>query len=445
MQTDLSTISFDAIWQNIRRSIAGLNKEAEHYHKITPDHFLKKLLQVTEEIGKEPVPVPQFTSEFYKKQWNEFVSGIVERLSRRTVRNLCWDSDIALNPDFVHYIERSNITLTPQSIYALIRSCHMKWSTELAESQIIAKIRKIVLSYSGPNHLINKWRKNIKMVIGVHGTLISAKEMLNRGMSPDDFFEEWGIDVQSEFAWAAIRLASNICLQKLGMITNHNDYLIKSLLPWEGWDLAVFKKEIESSILDKNIKIVREQFQSFVLGDKRLGDPRQPRNTNWLGVKEEAKKKFISWLSRRDIVFFFVHVLPKGKDPHGRKDFWLQYVNSLVASRPLLCEQDRYLLRTQLQEEQIDYGLISGTNSAFILDFGTIVAVEFSKVGACYIYSKNDFNKIIPNLFHNRWFLERDLKRGELSDARIVHRLTTNCDWRNDITTVLARYGIRKG
>lgn len=452
MAIDLSEISFDTLWQEIRRSLAGLYRETEFYKGITPEKsekLLEDLFKAAKAIGNEPVPVPQQPSELYKKQWAEYLAGTKKNVERRAIRYLCWEPDIALTPKFVSLLETLKYSISARCIYALGRACHIKWSKEFAGTSTVKKIRELFRSYNGPNHILNKWKDNINSVLGANGTDITGRKMVDLSAAPETFFKGWGIDASSVFARSAVSSACQICKNHIGESRNYNTFFLKDLLPWENWELSIedFKKEIEATVLHKNIDAVREKFQTFVLGDKRLGDPRQPRNTNWLGVKEEAKKKFISWLSRRDIIFFFEHVLPKGRDPHGRKNFWLQYVNSLVASRPLLCEQDRYSLRAQLQREQIDYGLISGTNSAFILDFGTIVVVEFSRVGACYIYPKDNFRKIVPDLFENKRFSEGSLKRIDLAleKNKIIHWLTVNCDWRDDVSTVLARYGIRKG
>ena len=136
----------------------------------------------------------------------------------------------------------------------------------------------------------------------------------------------------------------------------------------------------------------------------------------------------IEWLSQLDIVFFFESVLPKGEDPQGRKEFWLRYVTSIVRSRPLLRREDKERLKRDLKEKGLELSHVGSmdewsTASAFLLDFGPLLAIEFSETGnACYIYRKNDVDKIIPDFWTSQLFVQRKLRRRDLPHERIVHR-----------------------
>ena len=134
----------------------------------------------------------------------------------------------------------------------------------------------------------------------------------------------------------------------------------------------------------------QEALSKLVLSDPRLGDPRLSRNTkNWLGMAK-PHQRFLQWLSRADMNFFFEHVLPDGQDPHRRKAFWLRYVTRVKRSRPLLNHDDearlRAIMRSQ-QEKMGHFGHVRGReSSAFLLDFGEVVVIEFSQGGECLLY-----------------------------------------------------------
>lgn len=458
MTLDLSEISFDTLWHNVKGSISGLHRESEYYLTITPEKLLEPLRQAVSKLGKEPVPTHPPNPETLKEEWAEYVSGKRESLNRRTIFYLCWcwESGIALELRFIRYIQTSGM-LRWKVIYALVRSCHMRWGDEF----VMRELKGLLLSYSGPNQLLNIWKKNIEMILGVQGPKMFASKMTEASTPPSQILKEWGIDVQSEFARVSVRLACEICLQKIGKITNHNAYFIKSLLPWENWELSGFKREIESIILHNSVETIREDFQSFVLRDKRLGNPfvtrerltgssRLPENPNWNGITDNAKRKFMGWLTKENIGFFFDHVLPDGHDPQGRKDFWLRYVNSFVA-RPLLSSDDERRLRQyiDLNKDKIAHRgkLQGGSNSAFILDFGSIVVIEFSKIGKCYVFTANEFQGIYPNIWGTKVFLESKLKDQSLSDERMIRhndvRRIVSYDWRERTSHVLARAGIR--
>ena len=191
---------------------------------------------------------------------------------------------------------------------------------------------------------------------------------------------------------------------------------------------------------------LQEALRKLVLQDTRLGDPRLPRNMkNWLGI-QDARQRLLQWLSRADIHFFFEHVLPKGTDPHGRKTFWLKYVSRVLMSRPLLNRDDEARLRVTMQSlrEQIGhFGQMRGSeSSAFLLDFGPVVVVEFSRVGnACYLYEQPNAAKVIPDFWSQEPFTIYGLKNRPMAAETITHRE----GWQITLAHLLARYGIRPG
>lgn len=154
----------------------------------------------------------------------------------------------------------------------------------------------------------------------------------------------------------------------------------------------------------------------------------------------------LQWLSRADITFFFEHVLPEGTDPHGRKAFWLRYVSRVLMSRPLLNQDDATRLRITMSSQQghmEHLGRIGGREpSAFLLDFGNVVVVEFSRVGnACYLYEKPQAAKLIPDFWTPEAFSVSRLKSRLLATETINHDRFGK--WRTNLAQLLARYGIR--
>jgi len=164
---------------------------------------------------------------------------------------------------------------------------------------------------------------------------------------------------------------------------------------------------------------------------------------------DEASRRLQEWLSAADITFFFETVLPKGKDPHGRKAFWLRYVGCRgLRSRPLLSNSDKWRLRDVLWKkgaQASDFGrLLDEDTSAFILDFGPILAIEFSAVGnACYVYEKRVAAEIVPDIWTSLPFSKTDLKRKTkiATSQPIIHDRQNR--WKHEMERFLARYGIR--
>jgi hypothetical protein len=222
-------------------------------------------------------------------------------------------------------------------------------------------------------------------------------------------------------------------------------------MPWSGWAPNTLKNVMSRLILfptRENTELI-EAIIRHVRSDPRFGDPRQPQNhNNWIGM-DEASRRVQEWLSAADISFFFETVLPRGKDPHGRKAFWMRYVGCRgLRSRPLLSNADKYRLRDVLSKKSAtasDFGrLLDDDTSAFILDFGPIMAIEFSAVGnACYIYEKRAAAQIVPDLWTSLPFKKTDLKRRLriATSQPITHDRQDR--WKNEMERLLARYGVR--
>ena len=93
--------------------------------------------------------------------------------------------------------------------------------------------------------------------------------------------------------------------------------------------------------------------------------------------------------------------------------------------------------------KNISFGLLSDTQNkaAFILDFGKIVAVEFSDVGCVYLFTREDFDKSISDMWSDQSIRECVLKNQNLpEERRVPHQGST---WEDKVEKVLASNGIR--
>jgi hypothetical protein len=285
------------------------------------------------------------------------------------------------------------------------------------------------------------------MLLGPQGHCLFADTLLASRVPIKTYCEQWAVEESSQYAREALRYAVHACQERMRHEAALQAYLLSTLLAWAGWLIQDFHAAIGTTILhhvsSQDLRL-QENLIKVVLSDSRLGDPRLPRNTkNWLGISE-ARQRFLQWLSRADINFFFEHVLPKGKDPHSRKAFWLRYVSRVLMSRPLLNRDDEDRLRVTIRslKEQIGhFGRIHGPTSAFLLDFGPLVVIEFSQVGnACYLYEKPSSSNVIDDFWSPEVFTVSGLKRRALAIETIVHR----AGWQMTLSHLLAhRYGIR--
>jgi hypothetical protein len=398
--------------------------------------------------------------EEYVNQWKTYLQNDEAQLEARAVRYLCWEPQIATSQRFQYYLDRDHIDLNARALQGLVRCCHAQWSREFASSQEVARIRDRLERYKGPNRLLSAWRDNSSIILGLKGTEEFGAVMVQRLQSVKKHCETWGIgDETSLYVQGAVCHATDVCRNQMDRVATLRDYLFAELLPWNGWAPELFKLEVSKTILHSSTTQstdVQERVRRFVLDDGRLGDPRRANENrlNWIGISE-AERRVIEWLSQLDIKFFFESVLPKGEDPQGRKEFWLKYVPAIKKSRPLLRREDKERLQRDLREKGlklVDVGSMDewSTASAFLLDFGPLLVIEFSETGnACYIYGKIHVEKIIADFWTSQPFAQKKLRRRDLPHERIVHRQRKSQwhsgGWEESAAQLLAKFDIRPG
>lgn len=427
--------------QGLRTVVRRLVQESAR----PPEARMPRLEVAIGSLGQAKLAKRVRCPEEYVQQWEELLHGPRERLEPRAVRYLCWEPDVATDSRFQNYLDREKVGLSPRSLQGLVRACHARWSSALATGQVATRVRDRLKRYDGPHRVLSRWKDAATTILGPRGSEEFAADMVENLWPIKEHCDVWGVEEHSPYVQEAIQTAARECRDRMERVLRLRQYLLANILPWSGWLRERFKAEVGDTILHPGAaqpSDIRESVKHFVLGEARLGDPRLPTNRdNWLGLAE-AKSRVIEWLSRADIVFFFEHVLPQGRDRHGRKAFWLQYVPRVRMSRPLLNWDDGGRLRATLTQnrEHIQFGTIDGNTSAFLLEFGPILIIEFSRVGnACYIYETRIIDQIIPDFWMSQSFGERTLKQRGLCGERIIHRR----GWQEEMIAILARYGIR--
>ena len=448
MNNKITNLTFSEILDSLRYSSRRIT--APTIKDTDPKSLIHRFCCVCESLGSDTIARPVSIPPEYRHYWQEFLSGRRQILDRRTLRYLCWEPDIVITTQFIDHVYDKGLETSHRSIQGLVRACHRRWATllnysALKRTKIIDRIAGVIKNYEGSNKIVLKWKSDLDTVLSINGPESFASRMVSDRKTIKEYVDAWGLDHDSEYLVYAISLVLNGCKQHIFSDNDKLEYLFKVVLPWERWDIVSFKREIGKLILDdrmQNSEAVRERLKKFALSDERLGDPRLPRNKKqWYDMSRDAHERFIQWLSQADIAFFFEHVLPKGKDPHGRKDFWLRYVKKLRASRPMLCFEDEERLKPIMLKHRDSvghFGKIYTQNSVFLLDFGDLVAVEFSKVGACHVYVSSVFKQIFPDFWSMKSF-----KESQFKDKKRLSRVVHMSLWKWNISNLLSKYGIR--
>jgi len=440
--------------RDLRGALSSLNHDLNHYTAITLEERFSKIRSVIETLDPITETMPKKTPEICLRTWKNYILRGETEPDLYTIRQLCWEPDVATSKQFLKYLIDKHPEMTARSIRGLVYSVHAKWATTTQDSMSLGCIKGLIETYRGSNKWMGIWKGIAKDVAGKNGPELFAKTIIENHRKIQEAFKERNVFLGTEYHQKTLHACVDLALQG---ISNHSsvsakseqiEYLQSELFSHCDISPSTFKEGIARLILNTSLERHPElvdRVKDYVLRGGRLGDPRLSKHgVRWAGVTEGAKSRVIEWLSRADIVFFFDNVLPRGSDRQGRKDFWLRYVKNFKSSRCLLGSEDnaRLVPIFRKSQSQIEgYGRIRGqeNNSAFLLDFGTVVAVEFSRVGACYLYKASNIPRKLKDFWTSTPFTEPDLKGRHLCVARITH----NQRWQDGLSNELAKLGIR--
>lgn len=431
------------IVQNLREHIPFEKREV-----ITFPTLLKTINQLEKTASG---PVEQSDPQATKKRWDQ-LEAQPEKItaSSRDYKRFCWTPEIVIKPKFRKIFVDGDVPVTTSSLRGLVYGYHANFS-DFDDSNFITRLRTLIQRKAPGSTTINSWSKRIDCILGVKAPSNLAAESSKVWLAPEQQLKMLDLQLTTDFARCFAVQFAQLAANKfdtLGLPEIKD--VIENILCSEllRQDRAAYK-----DILARIILSVRafedEQVQGllidFLLKKEGIGDPRiYPEN--WAGIRDGAKRRVIQWLSREDINFFFELLLRDSDDKHGRKSFWLKYVNRISRSRALVSPEDlrHHAIRLrEMEEKGRSFGKLvgSGSSSAFVLDFGQIVVVEFSEVGnACYIYSKRAFTEVVED-FWCPAISAKLLKNQELVSERITRSMK---DWQGSARLALSRFGVRR-
>jgi len=299
----------------VREVVKNLDNSAQRVIKTPANARLQNLQSTMYSINAPEVyrPAPL---ERYMKEWTEFAEGGRESLDKQAIKFLCWVPGIAVDVRFLACVESSGIELDWRFLAGLVRSCHCMWGNMPSENPSIHIIRGLLNQYRGTNQVLHKWQAHFDALLTEHAPKIMADIFLHSKKSLASFIEEWRIEPQSDFFRRVVEIAAAACRNQLDQPAGDLLVLLfRDLLPWPGWILSNFKKEIGAIILHKPLSDEScEMIQRFILHFKGLGDPRISANRiKWAEVPEKAKELLIHWLSQENTYIFPEHVYQQGK------------------------------------------------------------------------------------------------------------------------------------
>jgi hypothetical protein len=339
----------------------------------------------------------------------------------------------------------------------LINAYFINWAIIEDRQRLQQLIVNALQLYERRNPIVLHFKRNANVLLTEKAAEFISESTLPNKQSVLNALKSHFISVHSTFAGAAlaasIRRFTNMFPARDGKSRDsvwieHLQYALDHLLIPETPGphfYALIEFLILSSAAETSTDF-QKRLREYVLKHDKLGDPRLPRNSaNWTMVSRKAADRFLSWLARESILFFFNYVLPDNDRNRHRKDFWLRYHAQIRDFQVALSDDDyRRLSAVSRRSEVPEFSRVNHpTTSAFLMRFGDersgYYVVEFSETGnAAYIFAGRDFLLHIKSLRRPTFQLSSELKHSSKVD-KIIH----NVAWQYKAEQQLARLGIR--
>lgn len=357
-----------------------------------------------------------------RERWLTAVrSGTQLELKQREVRLLSWYADIGTSHDFITFVSE-RFSKVPRGI---VRGVLASYANVWHRANRDAALNRQLESWLLPEKIKGKlswWVECTQFWLDNDAPTHIAASIKKGLMSSEAVAKEFRAPAASMLVTAALSAAAvEMAESAANLTTEEVDYLLDRLIQEPLIDLRSLHLTAHTLISSKRAE-EREDFRNRIvnalLTHPLFGDPRIDV-ANWQSPDLfEARSVFLGWLSVEDIRTFFEVILTPGSDKHGRKDFWLRYERKIKMSRVFVSNMDARRRREQLEDlasRGRQYGGVNGSTSVFVLDLGSVVAVEFSAVGnALYLYTKHNFRRIMPDM------LVPQTKLSLLKDAELA-------------------------
>jgi hypothetical protein len=388
------------------------------------------------------------------KVWRAFEAANydISSLDFRQIRTLCLWPDSATHSRFVAALSRQPQSLSRTScLMGLVASYFTRWGQFREQETVEELIRTALRFYQRRNPMLIEYKRLSSMLFRGDSPRIMASKSIENRESPRSALGRLRI-LGTEFASATMAVAAREFLAMLPPVRSideglgHLNYATTGVLVEELQNEAFYAGMSSLILCDwlESYPECRDRLRKYVLSNERLGDPRlQP--ANWATMHKEATARFLQWIAKDSIVFFFNHVLPENSANRRRKDFWLNYARSIQDFQVALSDLHYRQLHGVAGLDKVPgfARLNHSSTSAFIMRFATssgadITIVEFSETGnAAHVFNSNEFEKNAGSL--RRTFFSFSSLKHEPNGYRILHHDM----WEYSARQKLAKWGIR--
>jgi hypothetical protein len=450
LQTRLVTMSskIKMLLQNIDKAREHLTGQSEHSLA-----YKSMLAEFAKRGPRLPSPPKQSAIKQAIALWHATTDQNYSSLPKRTIRTLCCVSEVASTDKFLNLLRKLTDQVSPQMNRDLLGVYFHLWADKEHRTHLEDFLSENIGNYQGNDKLMLAWKENIRVLLGADAPAQLAWKLSKTLQSVESFLAELQLPRQySKFSTIVVEQLASIVLTTLdheGLPEfNKWNYFKDYLLTYQTLSADQFNDIVAKSILKIDLyrgravwDSLHEYLRDFILKHPGLGDPRI-ESLNWEQFDKEARLAFITWLVEEDISIFFELII--SDDPHQRKPYWLRYAKKAISSMVIVGPGD-YQSHLQKLKELRKEGLsfsrgVGLPSSAFILDFGKVVVVEFNESGnACYVYSKND----LPGFFKTTQSGLKNLRLLKRKEKAIHIQRHRGRTWQESLDAKLLELGVQ--
>jgi len=442
----------------------GEFRESTVYRPVDPQTHLRVLRRTVEELEKksEIVTVPnsivdpeEVWAKWRKEQYD------FDKLDSREKRALCISPETAVRAKMVEVLKKNPEALKRITTFnGFVQAYFAKWRSmdnpEAMENLIQDMLERGRIPRK--SKILDVWRRSLFLF----STQASQRlgEVIIRDRKPvkqvcGEYFIDPSTPLVSEAHKRAAELAVKGLVNKQSYISPQEalsdywafDYLLAPNLHPDAYRSLM--GDLINCRLPERIPELQKALVEVIHKDDRLGDPRLAGNApNWRTVPLEAKEKFLAWLAKETLQFFFDTLVPSNDENRRRAKFWLEYAKKqgkIKDFQVAVSDDDVYRIKASRAKTIPSFSRVTGGNtSAFLMVFEgygkSYVVIEFSETGnAAYVYTREEFESSGVRLQSNSFNLSDDLKRRGNEETRIIH----NGEWELKARRTLSELGIR--
>lgn len=394
-----------------------------------------------------------------ERVWSEFAASRFDpdAINGLQFRALCSSERTALRPEFIAALKRMPEKLRrSRCLYGVVNGYFSEWRDMKDPVTVEDLVASIFASYGGKNPVVQKWHDNGPLFSDQAARFLTDEICANQ-KTVDGVLKSYYVGPLTRLGLAVRGNAARSASEHLRRIESSKDnewslrylqWMTESVFS----DLTLpdaFSDAVSSLILSESARrsdSFQRALRSYIQNHARLGDPRlRESSLNWRSIDPKAAQRYLSWLARDSITFFFNTIVPNNSENRRRKDFWLRYHDRIRDFQVAVSEADVWKIKaSKKNSELLHYSHVDHpTTSAFLMKFegyrGYFLIVEFSETGnAAYIFKFKDFESQGVTLRTPRFDLRSHLKFDKTN--RILHL----GDWERAASQMLSSdFGIR--